>query len=676
MKTTTFSIFAAACATAALATAALAADPHLDAAPGPAVPQSTSAELGFRSYVLDANKVGLTLTNYGFVGNNFNSRQPSFEYPLGTGFEHLVRGGLWVGARAVDERGDFTGVTTSAVDGSAGGSSQGATEFTPASLIQVRSKLTSNSAYDPNAVSERDVISFFDDLTPRRAAGNNEDHRPMRLLVRQENYAWSFSEYTNFVVFRYIIKNTGPALRDVWVGQYDEFASGPKNQYSTWPPSSAGSGGLGSWFSKKQVGYEDSLKMFTERFCQSTPIPGSCRYSVTPYVVGLKLLGWTRCDNADASVRARTMAAWTYSPGSALRDEDVEKYAIMSDSSITDLNVPELQPLSGDPVSLLAVGQYATLATGDSIEVDFAYMAATDEEHLRRVARFAQKAYERCYIVPVPPPSPELKVVSRDHALDLYWEDSPERFVDPTSQLPQDFEGYRIYVGEDRTDIRLVAQYDKNVAPNDTVGFNTGLSAPRLATPVVIDGKTYHYRYTVPNVKNGFKYFVAVTSYDLGNSEIESLESGQSQNKTFAIPSPSADEAKRRGVAVYPNPYRVDAAWDYGRQARDHYLWFANLPQRCQLRIFTLSGDLVFETEFNGLTYDGRNATGIYDPRRELDVDAPVLSGSSFGWDMITREGQAAATGLYMWAVEDRETGKRQVGKFLIVKSDREGASN
>jgi len=40
---------------------------------------------------------------------------------------------------------------------------------------------------------------------------------------------------------------------------------------------------------------------------------------------------------------------------------------------------------------------------------------------------------------------------------------------------------------------------------------------------------------------------------------------------------------------------------------------------------------------------------------------------------MITREGQAAATGLYMYSVENKDDGKRQVGRFLIVKSDREG---
>ena len=49
------------------------------------------------------------------------------------------------------------------------------------------------------------------------------------------------------------------------------------------------------------------------------------------------------------------------------------------------------------------------------------------------------------------------------------------------------------------------------------------------------------------------------------------------------------------------------------------------------------------------------------------------FSGATFGWDLVTRRGQAAATGLYLWSVEDRGTGKRQVGKILIVKSDREG---
>jgi hypothetical protein len=126
-------------------------------------------------------------------------------------------------------------------------------------------------------------------------------------------------------------------------------------------------------------------------------------------------------------------------------------------------------------------------------------------------------------------------------------------------------------------------------------------------------------------------------------------------------------------VTVFPNPYKVQTAWDQGTLVRDHYLWFANLPARCHLAIFTLAGDLVFDTDFNGSTYHGDNARGLYDPRTDLDVDPPTLSGAAYAWDLISRRGQAVATGVYLYAVKDLDTGKVQRGKFLVLKSDREG---
>ena len=261
--------------------------------------------------------------------------------------------------------------------------------------------------------------------------------------------------------------------------------------------------------------------------------------------------------------------------------------------------------------------------------------------------------------------------MTRDRALDLYWDDFAESIPDSTGPVPLDFEGYRIYVGEDRNDLHRIAQFDVATSPHDTTGFNTGFTAVRHDT--IIDGHAYQYRYTVPGLRNGFKVFAAITSYDLGNVEIESLESGISQNKLLAIPGPAPGERPSGQVVVFPNPYRVEAKWDQGRQVRDHYLWFTNLPERCTLRIYTLSGDLIYETEFQGTAYHGDGARGVFDPSSELDVAPPTLSGTTFAWNLITREGQAAATGLYMYSVEDHTGGKRSVGKFLIVKSDREG---
>jgi hypothetical protein len=123
---------------------------------------------------------------------------------------------------------------------------------------------------------------------------------------------------------------------------------------------------------------------------------------------------------------------------------------------------------------------------------------------------------------------------------------------------------------------------------------------------------------------------------------------------------------------VFPNPYRVEARWDQGRLVRDHYLWFANLPPRAALRVFTLSGDLVFETHFDGSGYHGEGARGLYDPGTQLDTPPPTLSGTSYAWNLISSRGQAVATGLYLYSVEDLDSGRVQRGKFLVVKSDRE----
>jgi hypothetical protein len=613
--------------------------------------------------------MSINITNYGFIGNNFVSKTPSMEYPVGSGHDHLVRGGLWIGALAADANGAFTGVTTGAVDGFTGDAAASATEFSPeGDHIDVRSSLPNNRRYSPVAVSERDLIGRFDDLIPKRAQNNREDHRPLGVVVRQENYSWSFADYRHMVFFHYVITNTGAPLRNLFLGLYDELASGPKNNFSAWPPG-------GAWFKKKQINWVDSLSMFTERFCLSVPIPDGCSYSITPELAAIKLLGVRPGSLRGPQAKQVTMQAWNFSPGDVTRDEDTERYALMSlpTSTVLDPLPTDLSPRDGDPVELVSVGPFDQLNQGDSLQVDFVYLGGTDDATLTKRAHTAQRAYDLNYIVPVPPPSPHFKAVVREGAVDYYWDDFPESAIDLTSPLPKDFEGYRLYAGEARDSLHLLAQFDLATAPHDTTGFNTGLDVVRLNPPVTIDGETYQYKYTLSSLRTGFKYFTAVTAYDLGTTEVESLESGLTQNEVMIVPAPRAGEHPG-GVVVFPNPYRVEAAWDHTAwkqgNVREHYLWFANLPNRCDIRIYTLAGDLILDQSFDGATYNGSNARGIFDPANDLPG---TFSGATFGWDLVTRRGQAAATGLYMWSVEDKANGKTQVGKVLIVKSDREG---
>ncbi len=625
--------------------------------------QQVLADSAYDLKVTRNNLMAVSITNYGFVGNNFVSLDsPSLEYPLGTRFEHLVRGGLWVGAH--NNESDFLGVTTGALDGQVGGILKSSTEFAPIGReIRVRSSLINDSHYSRDAVSEQDYVGEYNDLAPTHAEFNNEPHHPLGIQVRQENYNWSFSDLKHFVVFHYVIKNVGDApLDSVFAGFYAETASGRGPYHSP-------------WFSKKWVAWDASDSMFREHYCNTGPIPTGCNYNYVPPWIGIKVLGGRdRSDVSNTRLRPGqriSVGTWTYAPGDAARDEDTERYAIMASGDRPDTLSTDLSPGTGDPAEMIAIGPFKQIDKGDSISFDIALVGGDDIGLIRRHAAAAQRAFDNNYIVPVPPPSPRLKLVARANAIDLYWDDSPESALDPTSPNPKDFEGYRIYLGEDQLAPTLRAQFD---AAGDTASFNTGFAAVTPASPLTVDGVTYKYKYSVSGLRDGFKYFAAVTAFDLGTNEVESLESGLAQNLSLGIPGDTPTEAKAsgRGVTVFPNPYRVEARWDQGQLARDHYLWFTNLPARGTLRIYTLSGDLVFSTEFNGEAYHGDGSRGVYNPKRDIGVDPPSLGGTSFAWNMISREGEAAATGLYLYSVEDHGTGKRTVGKFLIVKSDRE----
>jgi hypothetical protein len=664
--------------------AAVAVERGSAPAPGAGVQRGIPDSVRFDQEIQNGNAIAMTMTNYGFYGNNFFSRDASFEYPKDRGYEHMVRGGLWVGAVAMGDSGEFIGVTCGTGDASAGPSSVDASEFTPSGLnILKRSTLLTSPYYDPlRAVSELDFVSDFNDYNFYGVIEviNSERHRPMHIDVRHESYQWNFAEFQNILFLHITVTNRGPLLKNVWVGFMTEFASGCKKCYSTWPASTSDPSGLGLWWDNKYYVVDDSLGLVRETYCQGFAQPpadpeSGCNFQICPYWVGLRYLG-TRGLAEDTTTRKLSFSIWPWSSKS-LRDEDAERYALM--------NTGLIQPILGDtllpgpasttgPVAALSVGPFPLIYRDSSITVDFAVVGgagvgSAGVRDIQRNSRFAQFAYDNNYVLPVPPPAPRFAVVARDTALDFYWDDESENAYDVTSRPPKDFEGYRVYIGEDPDSLVRVAQFD---VAGDTASFNTGFKAIQHDTTFAGDPVQYRYKYTVRGLRNGFKYYCAVAAFDLGSTVMPPLESGLSQNRRVAVPGPRPNEQPGSKPTVFPNPYRVEAHWDQGRYVRDRYLWFVNLPERCTLRIYTLAGDLLFEQAFDGSTYHGEGARGIYDPSTSLGK--PTLSGTMFGWNLLTRNGQAIASGLYLYSVEDHTRGnKYHVGKFLVVKADREG---
>lgn len=329
--------------------------------------------------VANGNLAGVALTNYGTLGTGFTSRAPSFEYPLGMGYDHMPLGGLWFGATVPDSGGRI-GVVTAMLDDYTGNSTIWASEFTPfAGTIEARSNLPTSPDYSGDAVSELDLVTEFDDRTPKRADNSTEDHVPLGIRVRQESYSWNYGGAQHVLFLRFTIRNVWSSpLANAWVGLYSELASGNKNLYVTWPPS--------GWYGKAWLQYDADFRMVREHFCRSQPVPDSCRLWIAPYWAGVQLLS-----PPDAAAGQKvTLAAWPWSPGNATRDEDAERYALMSAGTIANLLAPDLMPGTGDPCELLALGPFASIAPGDSVVVDFALLGGAEPDSIRETAYLAQ----------------------------------------------------------------------------------------------------------------------------------------------------------------------------------------------------------------------------------------------------------------------------------------------
>ena len=77
-----------------------------------------------------------------------------------------------------------------------------------------------------------------------------------------------------------------------------------------------------------------------------------------------------------------------------------------------------------------------------------------------------------------------------------------------------------------------------------------------------------------------------------------------------------------------------------------------NATQPEELRVAMTRGDSLYDLDIENIN-DSRN---------------PVMSGREHAWDMVTLYDQAAASGLYLFTVEDKSTGRIKEGKFLIIK--------
>lgn len=675
----------------------------------------------FEEKVTSAGNIGMTINNLGMIGNSFSGSFsiegfPSCEYPVNSGIEHLFDGGLWVGGLI---NGNTVAVTSGAIDASRGYSSGlSGFEFSApvGSGLNERSSLFDSPFYSVDAISHQDFVCDFADsaiFVPGTSIQINEHDNPLDIGVHFETYNWNYSFANFFVILNFRITNvsnlTGDnhTIDDLYLGYWMD---GVVRNINITPP------GGSAFFNKGGNGYEEDQYMAYE-------YDGSGDLGFTESYIAMKFLGAEKPGqflhpDIDTTIKGH-FNSWQFNNSSDpvlfIPRNDLQKYGKMSQGLNTLPDWPNIKNQLKSPnnrSSLISVGSMGSLAPGEYIDVAFAVVCAkknedglpnTDDNDIQRAnllqnASWAQTAYNgedenfngildagedadgngriTRYILPAPPEIPVMRIEPGDNKVDVYWTRNSELSVDPISK-EQDFEGYRIYktqVGFDVKDqveifesLNLAGEWD---LPGNQNFYDTGLDEIMLAEPTVFEGDTnqYWYKYTFENVQNGWQHVIAVTAFDEGDevNNLESLESSPLANMKFVFPGKVGNAGFENGDPfVYPNPYYANASWEGASTLEeDRKIMFANLPPRAEVRIYTVAGDLVdsFEHDEN---YTGEDIRWF---DTYSDLENTEFPGGEHAWDLLSKDTQIIARGIYLFAVKDLDTGKIKKGKFVIIK--------
>jgi len=289
------------------------------------------------------------------------------------------------------------------------------------------------------------------------------------------------------------------------------------------------------------------------------------------------------------------------------------------------------------------------LAKNDTFHFQMGQVLGYGLDAVLENAEVIERLEKRDFKVPAPPPEPPLQAITDNHQVKLMWTPSenqnPETYFDPNradgDTLP--FEGYRVYKSTQSLDgpWKLLAEYD---VLNDEYGNNIGIQ----------------HEYIDDGLLNNIEYYYSVTAYSKEDNELNwpSLETSIRSNAITVVPGTAPPENVGK-VAVVPNPYRgdinynaYDPPWERTPPSRNYWMeqdrriQFINLPSYCEIKIYTLRGTLV--------------ATLLH---QEIGTNKGYHD-----WNLTSSVGQAIASGIYLFTVEDKQNGDVQVSKFVIIK--------
>ncbi len=423
------------------------------------------------------------------------------------------------------------------------------------------------------AVSSGDAWAVYNDRDPaRHVAGRTP--RPLGIEVYQSIYSWTLPWNKDIVFFKLDIRNrSADTLRDVYlgmvcdpdVGQAQDDRAGlclAKYVYKDDARSdSVYADNLGYVWSTEPspagfVGFDFLQSPFWRdqngRMREVAPKPGND--SIYPN-------GRDDNDNGlvDEPAEGRQLGMTAFKIFALSNDPttDAKQYQALAgydwNQSPPVYNPYDSTDAAPDDKRFLQATGPVSLAPGEMTTVTIAVIGAVADRtgspstwpyYLALASRAAQNAYDNNWIMPEPPPSPNLTTIPGDGRVTLVWDDLPESARDrfyplaPSLNSPfyreQDFQGYKVY--RSRTgqpgSWQLLAQYDRA----DGIVWQDTSVVESLRTKATDVGLAYSL-VDSSSLRLGFPYYYAVTSFDINFLGVDTVGSVTVPRETLSLES-------------------------------------------------------------------------------------------------------------------------------------------
>ena len=516
----------------------------------------------------DINRWHLPITNYGLFG--MYQEKAGAEWPQGSGHTYIYGAGLWIGCIKKNQDGSYDTLVTECYD-----PETRASEMAPGYIGQKPGDLNAKiymypfdwpiardifpMAPEVNK-SNQDAWMVYNDKNSVYHMPN--DTRPIGVEVYQTDYAWNFSYGQDMVFVKYEVKNrSSDTLERLFLGicadndvcrpalNIDRLVRKWHNLAFTSDVSFKAGWGVVAYKllqspyaladGEDNDRWEDSML-----YCPDYPgtIIDSAEVSETWFKAHIPAKKWDGdgdgvLDWEDESCieKCGFTAFKTFTTGNE-PDIDRARYLTMAGY---DFETRAYDPFDstdqwpGDKRFVMASGPITLLPESSTtlliavIGAQWPYRPDGDYRDLLNKSIFAQTIYVYNWLLPMPPPTPNLVCVPGDHKITLMWdncsETAPDPFYNITSDIngysydpfyqQYDFAGYRVWRSLSGTgvDWQLIESFDR--ADGDTFTYFDDFAVPE-SIKITANDNGLCYALTDTTVRNGFMYYYAVTAYD------------------------------------------------------------------------------------------------------------------------------------------------------------------